>query len=79
MKQEDIRELALDKITPNLYCTFDEEVIEELASNIRRSGQQKPIEVWFCTECFRIVDGEKRWRACKKLRFTRIKALIVKI
>ena len=37
----------------------------------------KAIKVWFMGRCFRILDGEKRWRACKKLGICEMKAMIV--
>jgi ParB family chromosome partitioning protein len=48
-----------------------------MAMSIRYRGQQEPIQIWFAGEDFRIVDGEKRWRACKKLGVETIQAVIV--
>jgi ParB-like chromosome segregation protein Spo0J len=43
-----------------------------------RSGiRTAPITVLFDGEYFRILDGEKRWRAAKKLGMTSIEAMIV--
>ena len=77
--QQTIRELDLDRITPNLRCIYEDEVIEELARSILSSGQLEPITVWFAWESFRILDGEKRWRACKRLRLTRMRVVIAEV
>lgn len=74
-----VREIELAKINPNLRCICDNESIEELCLSIRRHGQQDPILVFFTGVDFRIVNGEKRWRACRRLGLTRIKAIIVEV
>jgi ParB family transcriptional regulator, chromosome partitioning protein len=71
-----VREIELRKISPNLRCVCDWESIEELAGSILREGQVEPIDVWFSGESFRILDGEKRWRACKKLRWEHIRVRV---
>jgi ParB family chromosome partitioning protein len=72
-----VREIDLTQISPNLRLICENESIEELCLSIKCHGQQEPIEVCFAGEDFRILNGEKRWRACKKLGLTRIKAIIV--
>jgi ParB-like chromosome segregation protein Spo0J len=47
--------------------------------SIRKIGQLEPTKIWFTGEDFRIIDGEKRWRACKKIGLTKIKAIILEI
>lgn len=75
--QRDAREIDLGKISPNLRSIHEIETIEEISRSIRLEGQLEPIEIWFAGESFRILDGEKRWRACKRLHMTSIKAVIV--
>jgi ParB family chromosome partitioning protein len=75
MKQE-IREIELRRITPNLRIVCTSESIEEIARGIRSRGQQEPIHVWFVHDSFRILDGEKRWRALKILGIKTIRAVI---
>ena len=72
-----VREIDLTKINPNLRLICEKESIEELCLSIKCHGQEEPIEVCFTGEDFRIVNGEKRWRALKKLGLTKIKAIIV--
>jgi ParB family transcriptional regulator, chromosome partitioning protein len=73
----DVREIDLTKISPNLRFICESECLEELCLSIKCKGQEEPIVVCFTGADFRIVNGEKRWRACKKLGLTRIKAIIV--
>ena len=72
-----VREIDLARISPNLRFICENESLEELCLSIRYKGQEEPIEVCFTGDDFRIVNGEKRWRACKKLGLTKIKAIIV--
>jgi len=77
--KEDVREFFLETIHPNLRLIQTLESIEELCRSIQLSGQTEPIHVWFDGWRFRIVDGEKRWRACRKLGMTTVKAVIVEV
>jgi ParB-like chromosome segregation protein Spo0J len=36
----------------------------------------EPIQISFEHDSFRIMDGEKRWRACRKLGMRSIRAVI---
>lgn len=45
---------------------FDEEALQQLADSIKTNGQIQPIEVVLLGNGrYRIVHGERRWRACK--------------
>ena len=70
-------EVDLERIHPNLRLIFHSESIEWMCRLIQSCGQIQPIEVWLEGEGFRIWDGEKRWRACKILGISRVKALLV--
>jgi ParB family chromosome partitioning protein len=70
-------EIDVERIRPNLRLIYHREIIEELCQEMRSRGQLEPIQVWFDGECFRIWDGEKRWRVCKMLGMTRVKALLI--
>ena len=74
-----VREIDLTRINPNLRFVCENDSIEELCVSIRCNGQEEPIQVCFTWDGFRIVNGEKRWRACKKLGLTKIKAIIVEV
>ena len=72
-----IREIPLHRISPNLRLVFSIESIMELCQSIASDGQTEPIRTWLAGERMRILDGEKRWRACKMLGMLTIKAIIV--
>jgi ParB family chromosome partitioning protein len=76
-KNAQVIEIDLEKIRPNLRLLYHRETIEVLCQEMRSRGQLEPIQVWFDGECFRIWDGEKRWRVCKMLGMTRVKALLI--
>jgi len=72
-----IREIRIDKIHPNYRLVCDEESILCLCDDIACCGLREPIIVELVEFRFRIIDGEKRWRACKKLGQKTIRAIIV--
>jgi len=69
-------EVKLSKISPNCFLIYDADVIEQLCISIKRFGQLEAIEIWFAGEHFRILDGEKRFRACKKIGMKTIRAVL---
>jgi ParB family chromosome partitioning protein len=73
----EIRELDIDKIHPNHRLVFDEDIILCLGEDIRCRGLQEAIVVELVECRFEIVDGEKRWRACKKIGLSKVKAKIL--
>lgn len=73
---EEIREIEIRKISPNLRMVCAAECIREIENAISRRGQQEPIHIYFAHDSFRILDGEKRWRACKRLGIKTINAII---
>ena len=75
MKERE-RLMTLSRISPNGRYVCDSEAIDTLCASIEREGQTEPITVWFTGSGFRILDGEKRWRACKRLGLSRIRVQI---
>jgi ParB family chromosome partitioning protein len=73
----EIREIRIDRIHPNYRLVFDEDVIYGLCGDILLRGLQEPITVGLVEYHFEIIDGEKRWRACKKLGRETIRAVVV--
>lgn len=71
------REVSVDKISPNRRLVYEEDRIEDLVRSIRTEGQLEPLQVMLHGESFRILDGEKRWRACRKLGWKLVKAVIL--
>jgi len=74
---KEIRELDLEKISPNLRLVYYYDAIEELCRSLLSFGQLEPMQIWFDGERFRILDVEKRWRACKRLGIHRVKVIII--
>ncbi len=74
--EQDIREIEIHKISPNLRIICSAECIEEIEQCIKHHGLQEPIHICFQHDFFRILDGEKRWRAYKRLGMKRIRAVI---
>ena len=84
-KQEEIREgeliqnIKLLKVKPNKKQPrqkFDSEKIDELAASIKEYGVIQPIIVTKEDDHFKIVAGERRWRAAKKAGITEIPAIV---
>ncbi|MFP5214167.1 MAG: ParB N-terminal domain-containing protein [Acidobacteriota bacterium] len=73
---EDARTINLEKISPNRRSVYDDESIEAMVRSIRAEGQMEPVRLWFSGSSFRLLDGEKRWRAMKMLGAAEIKAII---
>jgi ParB family chromosome partitioning protein len=77
MELRETRQIRIDKVLPNRRLVFDEDNIIRLCDDIRCNGMAEPIIVVMAGDCFQIIDGEKRWRACKKIGMTEIKAEII--
>lgn len=76
---EVVQNLKLIEVEPNKdqpRRNFDEESIEELASSIKEYGVIQPIIVTKQKDYYKIVAGERRWRASKKAGLTEIPAII---
>jgi ParB family chromosome partitioning protein len=66
------------KDQPRIF--FDKKSLDDLARSIKQVGQKKPIDVVVDTEHpghYIIVDGERRWRACRLINRDTIRAIIV--
>lgn len=71
--------IPLDKISFNPYQPrkfFDEQELQELAQSIKSYGVIQPIVVREDGDCYQIIAGERRYRACKMLGYTEIPALV---
>ncbi|MBL0385029.1 nucleoid occlusion protein [Tumebacillus sp. ITR2] len=77
--QEEVRQIPIGQIVSSPYqprTIFDDERIEELAQTIRTHGMIQPIVVRKVGETYELIAGERRWRACTKLGFETIPAII---
>jgi ParB-like chromosome segregation protein Spo0J len=77
--KDSVNDFLLATIQPNLRLMHNLDVLEELCRFIQAHGQIEPLKLWFDNGSFRIVDGEKQWRACCKLGMTTVQAAIVEI
>jgi ParB family chromosome partitioning protein len=71
--------LALDEVHPdraNPRRTFDEASLEELAESLRHHGVLQPILVRKDPRGYRIIAGERRWRAAQRAGLKDIPAII---
>ncbi|MBE5820015.1 MAG: ParB/RepB/Spo0J family partition protein [Clostridiales bacterium] len=76
---ESVQKLRIIEVEPNRNQprkVFDEEAIEDLANSIKEYGVIQPIIVTKESNYYRIVAGERRWRASKKAGLTEIPAII---
>lgn len=77
---EKIHKLALDMIEPNAdqpRRIFDESELRELANSIKKHGVIQPIVVSPKTkDRYKLVAGERRWRAAQKAGLKTIPALV---
>ena len=82
MKQDQgeiVKNIKIIEIEPNPTQArkhFNEEAIEELANSIKNYGVLQPIIVENKGNFYRIIAGERRWRAAKKAGLTEIPCLV---
>lgn len=77
---EEFQNIPLDRIQPNEEQpreAFDDASLEELSQSIRANGLIQPITVYKDElGSFRIIAGERRWRAARKAGLAEIPALV---
>lgn len=81
-KQGGVASLPIEDVLPDQHQPrrlFDEERIEELAQSIRSKGVIQPILVRREGEKYRLIAGERRWRASQRAGMTNIPALIKEV
>lgn len=79
LKEERYAELDTEEIKPNPLqprLKFKQESIDELANSIKESGVLQPVIVVPEGDHYRIIVGERRWRAAQKIGLKKIPALI---
>ena len=72
-----IIEVDVERIRPNLRLIYHWEAIEGFCHFVQSGGAIQPLDIWFDGEGFRIWDGEKRWKVCKRLGIARVKAFLL--
>ena len=79
LKEERYADLDIDQLKPNPLqprLKFNAESIEELAQSIKSSGLIQPLIVAPEGDGFKIIVGERRWRAAQKIGLKKIPVLI---
>jgi len=79
IKEERYAELDVTQLKPNPLqprMKFDEDSINELAQSIRESGVVQPVLVVQEEGHFKIIVGERRWRAAQKAGLKKIPVMI---
>jgi ParB family transcriptional regulator, chromosome partitioning protein len=82
LKDERYAEVALEEVRPNPLqprVRFNPDTIEELAKSMRESGVIQPILVVPEGDGYKIIVGERRWRAAQKAGLKKIPVLIRQI
>ena len=72
-------ELDIDRLSPNDYQPrrqMDDARLEELAASIKANGVIQPIIVRTTPEGYRIIAGERRWRAARRAGLTRVPVVV---
>jgi ParB family chromosome partitioning protein len=79
LKEERYAELEIEQLKPNPLqprLKFDKESLDDLARSIKESGVLQPVIVVSEGNHYRIVVGERRWRAAQKIGLRKIPSLI---
>lgn len=74
-----VRDISIDDIDPNTdqpRKEFDKDALEQLADSIREAGVLSPILVVENGTRFRIVAGERRYRACRLVGLTTVPCIV---
>jgi ParB family transcriptional regulator, chromosome partitioning protein len=76
----DVIEIDIGKIVPNEHQprkVFKDDTLRELAASIKEKGVLQPIIVTRLDDgTFRLIAGERRWRASKQAELKKIPALV---
>ena len=79
LKEEKYAELDIDQLKPNPLqprLKFSQDSIDELSRSIKESGVLQPIIVAPEADGYRIIVGERRWRAAQRIGLKKIPVLI---
>ncbi len=79
LKEDRFAEVEIEKVRPNPQqprTIFDEQAIDELSKSIKETGIIQPILVVPEEDHYRIVVGERRWRAAQKAGLRTVPVII---
>jgi ParB family transcriptional regulator, chromosome partitioning protein len=74
-----VTEVDIDRLTPNDYqprVEMHDGKLEELAASIRANGVIQPVIVRRDGDAYRIIAGERRWRAARRAGLTRVPVVV---
>lgn len=71
-----IRVDHIDRNPDNPRIVFRQTELDHLLDSIQRYGVQVPVSVFRHGKRFVLIDGERRWRCCRKLNLATIPALV---
>ncbi|WP_295418497.1 ParB/RepB/Spo0J family partition protein [Sulfurovum sp.] len=77
-----VEDLRVDSITPNPFQPrkhFDEKALQELSASVKEHGLLQPIVVIEKEDGYLLVAGERRLRAHKIAKLTKIKAIVANV
>jgi ParB family transcriptional regulator, chromosome partitioning protein len=75
-------EIDVDRLAPSDYqprTMMDAARLDELAESIRANGVIQPIVVRKTADGYRIIAGERRWRAAQKAGLTRVPVVVKEV
>lgn len=79
LKEERLADVSIGQVRPNPLQPrkkFDEAAIQELAKSIKISGVLQPIVVVPEEDHYKIIIGERRWRAAQRAGLQKVPVLI---
>jgi ParB family chromosome partitioning protein len=79
LKDERYAEVEIDELRPNPLqprMKFDDKSIEELGQSIKETGIVQPVLVTPEEDHYKIIVGERRWRAAQKAGLRKVPVLI---
>src|SRR5215470_12803983 len=74
-----LMQVAIDQISPNPYQprrTFNEAALEELARSVREHGIVQPLVVTRAGDRYKLIAGERRFRAAQKAGLTSVPVVV---
>ena len=78
-KEDGFFQCPIESIEPNPYQPrqdFDDQALDELAASIKEKGVITPILVSKSDQGYRLIAGERRWRAAQKAGLERIPVVV---
>lgn len=82
VEKEGVAQIPIDEIYPNKNqprVHFDQEKLEELARSIKEHGVIQPIVLVKEERGYKIVAGERRWRAAKMAGLSELPAVLMTV